>query len=395
MAGLSKGTKRGAIVASVLALVLAACAGTPSASPGKTSEASPTGPSGPPIKIGVVHALSGAAAAFGTVEVQALELAIKEANEAGGVAGRMIELVIRDDQSSPDVGVGLLQQLIDDEDVLAIVGGSFSPTQGAYSPIADEEGIVLVSPTATLTSGNYPFEYTYHLIPGIPPGAEALAKRIEDLGATRVGLLTLERDYGQLGSRLMNDLAADYGYEIVEEQAGADDDTDFSAQLTAIRSADPDALIVWMANPAGATALRNAADLGLDVPILSPVSMANRALIEVAGDAANGVVLFSALAPADPLERQQDFVAAFEAEYDVADPGVFEAAGYDSGWLLVRAMEQAAEEGELTRASIQEKLSNLQHEGVAGIYDFAAQREPLEESVLLIQVVEGRFERVD
>lgn len=379
----------------IATLMLAACAGNSEdgAGGGDTSgdgQATEGGgeTSGDPIRVGVVLSLSGAIAPLGQAARAGIEYAVEEINSAGGVQGRPLEVVVRDDQSEQDVASTTAQRLMG-EDVVALLGGSFGSTANAIGSLTEREQMPFVTPTGVVVDAQLEWQYTYFTLANFEEVARAMLGYAEEKGWERVGLLRLSREYGEIGSRYLNQVAGDHGVEIVAEEQGADADTDFTAQLTKIRSADPDALIIWFANPAGAIALQNMAQVGMDVPVIAPLSMANSALIDVAGEAAEGVVVQAQLIPDEPLPRQEEFVSAFTDAVG-EEPETFEAVGYDLVHILAAALEEVDDPTD--REQLRAALENVSYEGAGTVVSYGeGQHQPEPEAIVLTQVRDGEF----
>ena len=344
--------------------------------------------------VGVVLSLSGPVAANGVPTRDGILLAAEEVNAAGGVNGHRVEFAFEDDQSKADQAVILATKLINQTRVPILIGGSFGSTANAMAAIVDRQKVPFLTPTAWIKEELRLQPYTFYFLPDFFSVVDRMLELMtKDLGVKRVGLLRLSREYGQLGSDGFQKYKGKYGVEIVREERGADGDTDFTPQLTNIRAAKPDVLVSWFANPAGAISIKNARQLGLTVPILGPVSMANQPTITVGGPAAEGAILQSLIAPADPLPRQRHFVELYQSKRGKS-PEVFEAIGYDLGRAAIRALAEGGGGDRPDPTRLREAVEKLQLDGAGAVIKFSAKsHEPDPASIVFVKVQQGKFVR--
>lgn len=374
---------RAFLAAATIATILltAACGANPDAGSGD--------PDDDPIQIGAVLSLSGAVATLGQATERGIRLAVTEVNDAGGIDGRPLEVTYLDDQSDQDVAASSAQRLMNRDGVTAMIGGTFGTTANAIGVLAERSEIPFVTSTGVVVEEQEGWEQSFFTLANFELVSEAMLQYLADEGHERIGLLRLSREYGQIGSGYLNELADDFGVEIVAEEQGTDADTTFTTQLTNIRAADVDAVIVWFANPAGATALRNMQELGIDVPVVVPLSMATGSLIDVGGPAAEDVVVLAQLAADEPEERAQAFVDLFIEEYGDS-PETFDAIGYDLIMILTEAMRQADDPSD--SAQVRDALESLKYSGAGTVVAYGpGNHQPAAESIVLTRVEDGKF----
>jgi branched-chain amino acid transport system substrate-binding protein len=347
------------------------------------------------IRIGVSLSLSGAVASLGTSVKEGMDLAVSEINATGGVGGRTLVLTILDDQSQPDTASINAQRFVS-ESAFVLLGGSNGSTANSMSAIAEREKVPFITPTGVTFEEQKSLPYSFFTLANFQDVSRAILAHAQAQGHTRVALLRLSREYGQIGSTYLNQYASEYGIQIVAEEQGTDSDTDFTPQLTRIRASNPTALVIWFANPAGSLILNNLEQLGIyDWLCLAPASMATRALLTVAGEAAEGVVLQGQVTPGQPLPRAEHFVSAYTALY-AKTPFTFEAVGYDLVYLAKAAIESVlARLGvgeELTRDAIRAALNDMDFEGAGTVIHYTSTRhDPSPETIVLMRVQGGQF----
>lgn len=324
--------------------------------------------------------------------MEGIDLAVEKINGEGGVNGHTLELEFLDDQSDQTLASSLGERLVA-QDVTVLLGASFGSTISALGVLAQREEIPIITPTVWVVEEQQQWDHVYWTLANFDNVARAMLGYAEDNGLSRIGLLRLSREYGVIGSEKLHEHAADFGVEIVAEEEGADADSDFTSQLTNIGNANPDGVFVWFANPAGANVLLNMQQLGMDLPTVSPLSMAGDALIEVAGGAADGAVVQAQLAGSDPLPRQEEFVQLYEGEFGET-PQTFEAVGWDMVHLLAEALKSVEDVND--RQSVKEALDGVSFEGAAAIYNYSQPPfEPDAESIVVTTVRDGEFVRAE
>lgn len=314
-----------------------------------------------PVKVGVIFPLSGGAGPQGQHVTQAIEAMASIINEDGGVMGRQIEILSRDDQSTPAVGVSRATELISEE-VAVIIEGWNSPVTLAMQPVisrADILDITAISKADPILSGEGN-PLPVRLNSSNSQDGEIVAQYIADQGYTRVAFMTENGAYGEgAQASIQAGLEAiGHEYEVVARESFPFEQADFRVALTNVRSANPDITVAINANEGlGMPALiRQARQSQLPGELVAAVGTVAPSVIEVAGDAANGVIgadiYFPDVEPFASNEVNQRFVQRTEEMFDYT-PDKFMALGATS--LQVWAM--AANELEtLEKTAIAERI---------------------------------------
>jgi branched-chain amino acid transport system substrate-binding protein len=375
------------------ALALAACS-KPQAPAATAAAAQPAASN--VIKIGHVASLTGTEASFGDMTDKGIRLAIEEQNAKGGVKGRKIELVTLDDQGKPEEAAVAATRLATQEKVLVMLGENASSRSLAMAPIADGNQIPMISGTSTnprvTKDGGKTRPYVFRVCFIDPFQGEVMAKFARnDLKLDRVAIL---RDVG-------NDYSvglADYfkatfeklGGTIVADQSYKAGDGDFKAQLTAIKSKDPQAL--WIPGYYGDAALiaRQVRELGMKQLLLGGDGWDSAKLFEIGGAAVEGAYHSNHYTPDDPSPRIQEFAQKFKAKHGVA-PDCLSATGYDAARVAIAAMERAPE---LTGPAIRDQIAATKdHPAVTGVISLNADHDAVKPAVVLV-AKNGKFEYV-
>lgn len=294
------------------------------------------------IKIGEFASLSGKEAAFGQSSHKGTLLAIEDANAAGGVLGKKIELIVEDNQSKGESST-IVKKLITREKVVAILGEVASSRSREGATVAQQFKIPMISPASTNPDvtkiGNYIFRVCF-----IDPfQGTALAKFAhDDLKAKRVAVLTSVSSAYSVGlAKFFKERFVADGGQIVAEPRFSEGDKDFKAQLTAIKAANPDAIFVPGYYTEAALICRQARDLGLNIPLFGGDGWEAPELLQIGGKAVEGTYYSTHYSPQSPAPEVKAFVEKFKKRWDGQTPDAMAALGYDSALVLIDAIKRA------------------------------------------------------
>ena len=297
------------------------------------------------IKIGVNYELSGAVATYGQSSVDGVTLAIDEINAAGGILGKQVEMVTIDNKSDAAEVVSVATRLMTEEGVCAVIGPATSGNFKAELPIALENGIPVISGSATandVTSGNTK-EYTFRICFSDNFQGVAMANyAFKNLGAAKVAIVQdKSSDYAEGLAASFSATFEELGGEIVAAEAYTTGDTDFNAILTSLASKEFDA--IWLPGYYQEVGLiiKQARALGIECPILGADGFDSPVLAELAGaDALHDVYYSNHYSSLNEDETVAAFIEAYKAKHGV-DPDAFNALGYDAAKLICDAIERA------------------------------------------------------
>jgi len=332
-------------------------------------------PSGEPIKIGAIFSVTGRGAPLGEPEKQTAEMLQEQINAKGGVLGRPIEIIIKDNKTEPQETVIAAKDLIENEQVVAVVGTSDTPTTMAIKDTCQKASVPLVSCAAGRTITDPIASFVFAVPQTNALTGEKICQVLTDKGIKSIAMLSVDNAFGTDGAANTETAAKAAGIEVVDKQTYGPDDTDMTAQLTKIKAASPGAVVIWGTNPGPASATKNARTLQIDVPIIQSHGVANAKFIELAGDAANGVelpagrpIVVDQIPDDDPQkEVLAQFAKDFEAKYG-SKPDTFAGHAYDAIHLVVKGLEAA---GEADRAKLRDAIEATQgFVGTAGIFNY-------------------------
>lgn len=328
-------------LAGVLALVSAAAGlGAGTKSSGK-----------PPILIGSIMSITGAIASIGIQEKNGFELAVREANAAGGIKGRKIDWKLYDPALDSAQCVSLTRRLIENDNAPVIVGGGASSGCAlAMEQVLTPRKIFFSSPEASplITDPVTTNPTTFQMTARSTTVVERLLQYAKSKGVTTVGVIGDTGAYGQSGVTAANDLASKYGLTVKSASMSATS-SDVTPQLRDLSSSNPGAYILWTALPVGVIAIKGAHDLGLDKKalIMTSHSYANTTFMKQAGEAGKGVyvpvvnatvykqVLKTLKEPAKGT--LQAFANLYKKRFG-QDIAIYSAQSYDAMNLAIRAL---------------------------------------------------------
>ncbi|EGL81961.1 Extracellular ligand-binding receptor [Caldalkalibacillus thermarum TA2.A1] len=374
-----------------LILILAAC--------GNGGEQAQAGEQEAPAvyKIGAIYSKTGPNSPLGEPEWNATVLLEEMINAEGGINGVPIKVILADDESTQEKATQEMNRLIHDEGVLAVLGSSGSGESLAMKGIAMQNEVPMISAAASVRIVE-PVEESYWVFK-TPQSDRHAAERIyvylNDTGISKVGILHDSNAFGESGREQLELFAPEYGIEIVAIEQYNTNDPDMKSQLTRINSAGAEAVIVWGTNPAPAVIARNMKELGLDLKYIGSHGIANQRFIELAQDAAEGVViptgrmLFPEQIPDDDPQKEvlMNFYNAYVERFG-SEPTNFGAYGHDNFMLIVEALRNGA----TTRADIRDYLEHNNHDwvGATGIFNFSPEdHNGLTPDSLVMAVVEN------
>ncbi len=308
------------------------------APPPAPTESSPVMTSTEPFRIGVMESLTGPGETYGTVSDQAKRMAMDEINAAGGINGRMLELIVEDSKCSAQDAITAYNKLTEVDRVKIILGTSCSGAMLGAAPLAEADGVVLFSGLATnpdiANAGDYIFRTAMN---DLQVGVDT-ANVIWADGARKLATITETTDYAEGVRRVTAEHFVGLGGDIVAEERYASDVTDFRSQLTKIIGANPDAIhIAAQSEFSGGTVVKQVRELGYDGPLYSEIVPVGATALEVAGDAATGLKAITAeLDPANP--RSQEVLNNFRDRYNYVTLPWYLASGYDDVYITAECL---------------------------------------------------------
>ena len=347
-------------------------------------------PAGNEIVIGSNFELTGNHAQYGANANNGLKLAIKEANDAGGIKGKKIKIIEADAKSEAAESVNAATKLISDDKVIAIIGPAVTANVIAESQVATDNMIPVIGPAATnpdVTVENGKVKpYIFRACFIDPQQSEVMAQfAAKDLNAkTAVLYLDSSSDYSKSLGKIFKERFEADGGKVVMEEAFLAKDQDFKAALTKIQTANADVIFVPAYYEEVGKIVKQARELGITSAILGTDGWDDSKVVDIAGkDALNNTYFCTHYFEGD--EEVQAFIKAYKGEYN-NDPNVFAALGYDAGKMLINALERDGDTSQKIRDNI-ESIKDLPV-GTGKITMDAATHNPIK-GIVVIETKDG------
>ena len=342
------------------------------------------------IKIGEVDPLTGGISQFGIGCHQGITLAFDGVNAGGGVLGKKIELITEDDQSKPGQSATVVRKLITQDKVVAILGDATSSATLESAPIAQNNKIPMITPSATNPRITEVGDFIFRVCFLDEFQGRVIARfASKNLKAQKIAILTdTKQDYSVDLAKFFKEEFGKLGSAIAVEQSYVTGDTDFRAQLTSIRAAKPDAIYVPGYYQEVGLIIRQGRQIGLKMPFIGCDGWANQALLDIGGKAVEGCYFTNHFSPDDQAPNVKEFVEKYRAKYGSL-PDTFAALGYDAARLLAAAFQRT---GSVETVPVRDSLAKTDgFEGVTGRISFDPNRNASKPG-LVIAVKDGRFE---
>ncbi|MCM6856443.1 ABC transporter substrate-binding protein [Enterococcus durans] len=381
--------KRMIFLVAAAALALAGCgSGTSVKKEGNSADAKT-------FKLGVNLELSGAVAAYGDVESDGIKLAVDEINKDGGIDGKKIEIVDKDNKSDNDEAASVSANLATNEKVVAQIGPATSGASKSSLANLTKAGVPMITPSGTDDSitvdGDKVQKYAFRSCFQDSFQGTILAQYADNkLNSKKAVILSdSSSDYAKGLSKAFKD---EYKGQIVDEENFVAGDKDFQAILTNIKDKDFDVLYIPAYYTEAGLIVKQAREMGIKQAIVGADGFGDEKFVETAG-AANASNIyytahFSTSAPAS--DKVPAFVDAFQKKYNTAS-SQFAALAYDAVYMV----KQAAEKEGTDSASIQKGLANLKDfKGVTGSISIDKNHNP-EKSAVVLGLTNGKESSAD
>jgi branched-chain amino acid transport system substrate-binding protein len=347
------------------------------------------------IKIGEFASLTGKEAAFGQSSHKGTLLAIDELIAGGGLLGKKIEFVSEDNRSTPGESATIAKKLITRDKVVAMLGEVASGRSLEAAPIAQANKVPMISPSSTNPKVTQTGDYIFRVCFTDPFQGRLLAQFARNtLKAQKVAIFSdVAAPYSVGLAQFFREPFVAGGGQVVSEQKYTGGDKDFKAQLTAIKSTNPDAIMVPGYYTEAGLIVAQARQLGITVPMFGGDGWEAPELLQIAGPTALEGTYYSTHFSAentDPLV--QKFVAAYKAKYNGESPDAMAALGYDSAMVLADAIKRAGStEGPKLRDAL---AATRDFPGATGSTTLDANRDA-SKSAVIITVKDGKFKYVE
>ena len=320
------------------------------------------GPAAAEIRIGSVLSVTGPASFLGDPELKTLEMLVEELNAEGGIGGQEVVLVHYDDGGDANLARTHATRLVEDDEVMAVIGGSTTGVTLAVAPVFEEAEIPFISLAGAVSIIDPVNPWVFKTPHTDRMACEKIFADLNTRGLSRIGMISGQGGFGSSMREQCLDVAGDFGIEVLADETYGPRDSDMTPQLTSIAATDGiEALVNPGFGQGPAIVTRNYAQLGIALPLYQSHGVASDGFIELAGDAANGVrlpgsaTLIVDLLPED--DPQHDVVTAYRDAFEgrFEQPvSTFGGYAHDAFWIMVGAIEAAGStDGEAIRQAIE------------------------------------------
>ena len=344
------------------------------------------------IPVGQFASLTGAQATFGQSTDKGVQMALEEINSSGGVLGQPIRLITKDNQSKPGETSTAVRELITRDKVMALIGEVASGRSLEAAPIAQRNGIPMISPASTNEKVTETGDHIFRVCFIDPFQGTVCAKFAKKLGATKAAILVdASKDYSLGLAKSFKKEFEDKGGTITGQQSYSGGDKDFSAQLTAIKGANPEVVFLPAYYTEAPLIIRQARQLGITVPFIGGDGWDSPELVQVGGAAVEGCYFSNHFSNQSTDPKVVAFVQSYRKKYG-DDPDAMVALGYDALYLLADAMKRA---GTTDPAKVTEAIAATKDfPGITGKITLDEHRNPNKPAVML-QIKNGKFSFVE
>lgn len=334
------------------------------------------------IKIGEIAPLTGGASSFGQSAAKGVDLAVEELNANGGILGKKVVLVKEDSKSEPAEAANAAKKLIEQDGVTAIIGETTSSNSLAVAPIAQASKVPMITPTSTNPQvteiGDYIFRVCF-----IDPFQGVMMSKfaVENLKAKKAAIFTdVTSDYSKGLAEVFKANFTKLGGQVVAQESYVQKDTDYNAQLTKIKAANPDVIFIPGYYTEVGLIAKQARQLGIQQAFLGADGWDSPKLTEIAGKATNNGFFSNHYSTEDRDPVIQKFVAKFQEKYGQA-PDAFAVLGYEATMMLADAITRA---GEVDKEAIKNALTSTKDfQGITGKISIDEKRNPIKSAVVL------------
>jgi branched-chain amino acid transport system substrate-binding protein len=318
---------------------------------------------GDTIKVGVYGDLTGQTSSFGQSTKNGIELAVEEINNAGGINGKKIQLIVEDDQGRPEQAKTVVSKLINQDKVQAVLGEVASTNSLAAAPVAQEAKIPMITPSSTNPKVTEVGDYISRVCFIDPFQGSVMAKfAANTLKAKTAAILgDVNSDYSKGLTQFFEEEFSKLGGRVVAKEAYTQTDPDFKGQLTKIRNLNPD--VIYIPGYYGQVGIiaKQARELDMNMPLLGGDGWDSPELWKLGGAALKNSYISNHYSAENPAPEIQNFVRAYKAKFNV-EPDSLAALAYDAAKVLADAIKRA---GGTDSAKLRDAINSTK--GFAGV----------------------------
>ena len=349
------------------------------------------------IKIGAIFAVTGPASFLGAPESKTAKMLVEEINDQGGIAGKQLELIIKDSGASPEKAISFAKQLIEEENVFAIIGPSTSGETMKIKSICEKAKTILLSCAAAEVIVNPVAKYVFKTPQKDSHAVVRIYETMKKMGISRIGVITGNTGFGNAGKAQLEKIAPKHGIKILISEVYDKKATDLTGVLTKLKAKGIQAVVNWSIVPAQSIVAKNMKQLNMEIPLFQSHGFGNIKYAKEAGKAGEGIIFpCGRLLVADVLpddHKQKSVLVKYKEEYESRfdeDVSTFGGHAWDALMILAEAIKIAGAD----REKVRDAIENLQgFVGTAGIFNFSAKDHNGlgKDAFEMLTVKDGRF----
>lgn len=327
------------------------------------------------IKVGAILAETGPAAFLGGPESRSLHMLVDEINAKGDINGNTIDLIVKDSAGSPEKAVSFAKQLIEEDQVFAIIGPSTSGESLNIKKIAEDGKTIMISCSAAELIVNPVAKHVFKTAPSDSYAAQQIFMTMQKKGIKKIAVLAGNDGFGKAGKEQLAKNAVDFGITIVAEEVYDKSATDLTAIVAKLKAnAEIQAVVNWSIVPAQSILAKNIRQAGWEVPIYQSHGFANIKYAEAAGAAAEGIIFPASrllIAEALPAGAQKEMLMKYKTSYESKfneKVSTFGGHTYDAMTILAKAIAVGGTDREKVLTAM-ENIKGLI--GTAGTFNFS------------------------
>ncbi len=354
-----------------------------------------------PYKVGAVLEVTGGLSFLGEPAKNTVTMIQKEVNDAGGINGHPLKLIVYDTEGKPTLAVTLVQKLIKKDNVCAIVGPMSSGSALAAIPTIEEARIPNIALGASMKIVEPPKKWVFNTVQTDTNAVSRIYAFMKKKGYKKVGLATVSNGFGDSGREQLLKLAPEYGLEVVADEKFDEKDADMTAQLVKIQSAGAEAVVCWTVGPTEAVITKNWKQLAMKIPMYQSHGAASKKFLEMTGKDGEGVIfpapkliVVDQIPDSDP---QKAILVKYKRSYEATykqDVSKFGGNAHDAIRIVIDALKAVGPD----RAKIRDYVENLKGWlGVIGKYSYSPTNHNglSKDYFVMIQVVNGEWKLLE
>jgi branched-chain amino acid transport system substrate-binding protein len=328
------------------------------------------------IKIGAIFSITGPASFLGAPEERTAKMMIEQINEAGGINGKKVVLIVKDSAGDSEKAFSFAKQLIEEEKVLAIIGPSTSGETMKIKNLCEQSKVILLSCAAAEAIVKPLAKYVFKTPQTDSDAIKRIYAIMQKKNINKIGVVSSNTGFGNAGKQQLEKIAKEMNIEILISEVYDKNSTDLTDVINKLKAKKVQAVVNWSIEPAQSIIPKNMKQIALNVPLFQSHGFGNIQYVKAAGDAAEGIIfpagrlLVSDQLPENHPQRKVllDYKKAYESKYN-EEASTFGGFAHDAIILIQKAIEKA---GSTETEKVRDALENLKGVmGISGIFNMS------------------------